>query len=84
MSAGGHSPNLTNNTQAWGNDLQGVGMFYAMQGAKVGWIADDKYNPQILADIQRTARLGSAADVMAMVAQYGHTWLRRLPDIQRL
>ncbi|HOB50133.1 MAG TPA: cellulase family glycosylhydrolase [Mycobacterium sp.] len=63
---------MTNNTQAWGNDLQGVGMYYAMQGAKVGWIADDKYNPQIIADIQRTARLGSAADVMAMVDQYGH------------
>ncbi|MCB0923928.1 MAG: cellulase family glycosylhydrolase [Mycobacterium sp.] len=63
---------MTNNTQAWGNDLQGVGMFYAMQGAKVGWIADDKYNPQIIADIERTARLGSPADVMAMVDQYGH------------
>jgi hypothetical protein len=43
-----------------------------MQGAKVGWIADDKYNPQIVADIERTARLGSTSDVMAMVAQYGH------------
>jgi aryl-phospho-beta-D-glucosidase BglC (GH1 family) len=63
---------LTNNTQAWGNDVQGVGMYYAMQGAKVGWIADDKYNPQIVADIERTARLGSASAVMAMVAQYGH------------
>lgn len=66
------SKGLTNNTQAWGNDLKGVGLYYAMQGAKVGWIADDKYNPQILADIQRTARLGSAADVMTMVDQYGH------------
>ena len=43
-----------------------------MQGAKVGWIADDKYDPQIVADIERTARLGSEADVMAMVAAYGH------------
>jgi aryl-phospho-beta-D-glucosidase BglC (GH1 family) len=63
---------LTNNAQAWGNDLQGVGLYYAMQGAKVGWIADDKFDPRIVADIERTARLGSAADVMAMVAEYGH------------
>lgn len=62
---------LTNNTEAWDNDLQGVGLYYAMQGAKVGWIAADKYDPQIVADIERTARLGSAADVMAMVATYG-------------
>ncbi len=64
--------NLTNNAQAWGNDLQGVGLYYAMQGAKVGWIADDKYNPQIVADIERTARTGSPDAVMAMVAKYGH------------
>jgi len=63
---------LTNNPQAWNNDLQGVGLYYAMQGAKVGWIADDKFDPQIVADIERTARLGSAAGVMAMVAEYGH------------
>ncbi|NTY61545.1 cellulase family glycosylhydrolase [Mycolicibacterium sphagni] len=63
---------LTNNAQAWNNDLQGVGLYYAMQGAKVGWIADDKFDPQIVADIERTARLGSAASVMAMVAEYGH------------
>ena len=63
---------MTNNTQAWDNDLKGVGLSYAMQGATVGWIADDKYDPQIVADIERTARLGSADDVMAMVAEYGH------------
>ncbi|MFN0143100.1 MAG: Calx-beta domain-containing protein [Mycobacterium sp.] len=63
---------MTNNTQASGNDLQGVGLYYAMQGAKVGWIADAKYTPQIVADIERTARLGSADQVMAMVALYGH------------
>ncbi|MFN8089948.1 MAG: Calx-beta domain-containing protein [Mycobacterium sp.] len=63
---------MTNNAQAWDNDLKGVGLYYAMQGAKVGWIADDKYDPQIVADIERTARLGSADDVMAMVAEYGH------------
>ena len=64
---------MTNNEQAGGNDLQGVGLYYAMQGAKVGWIADDKYDPQIVADIERTARTGSADAVMAMVTKYGHT-----------
>ena len=63
---------MTNNAQAWDQDLQGVGLYYAMQGAKVGWIADDKFDPQIIADIERTTRLGSADDVMAMVAEYGH------------
>ncbi|KZR68757.1 Cellulose binding domain protein [Prochlorococcus marinus str. MIT 1313] len=63
---------LTNNSQAWGNDEQGVGLWYAMQGAKVGWIVDEAYDPQILADIQRTARLGDPADVMAMVEEFGH------------
>jgi len=63
---------LTNNTQAWGNDQMGVGLWYAMQGAKVGWMADDSFDPQVIADIERTARLGSAEDVMAMVAAYGH------------
>ena len=58
---------LTNNEQAWGTDVQGVGLFYAMQGAKVGWIADDKYDPQLIADISRTARLGSPAEVMPMI-----------------
>ena len=63
---------LTNNSQAWGNDTKGVGLWYAMQGAKVGWIADEAYDPQILADIQRTARLGSETGVMAMVREFGH------------
>ena len=63
---------LTNNSQAWGDDTKGVGLWYAMQGAKVGWIADQAYNPQILADIQRTARLGSQDDVMGMVREFGH------------
>ncbi|MDG2048408.1 MAG: cellulose binding domain-containing protein, partial [Halioglobus sp.] len=63
---------LTNNTQAWGNDQMGVGLWYAMQGAKVGWMADAWFDPQAVADIERTARLGSTADVMAMVAAYGH------------
>ena len=68
---------LTNNSQAWGNDLLGVGLWYAMQGAKVGWITDEQYDPQILADIQRTARTVSnptsmRTQVMDMVRQYGH------------
>ena len=63
---------LTNNSQAWGNDEKGVGLWYAMQGAKVGWMADDSFDPQVIADIERTARLGSTEDVMATVVAYGH------------
>ena len=67
---------LTNNSEAWGGDLMGVGLYYAMQGAKVGWITDDAYDPQIIADIQRTARtvcnpVEMKAAVMDMVRQYG-------------
>ncbi len=67
---------LTNNSQAWGDELKGVGLYYAMQGAKVGWIRDAAFDPQILADIQRTARLGEAADALAMVEQFGHAGFR--------
>ena len=63
---------LTNNSQPGGDDLQGVGLWFSMQGTKVGWIADGAYDPQILADIQRTARLGSSGDVMQMIEQFGH------------
>ena len=68
---------LTNNSEAWGDDLKGVGLFYAMHGAKVGWITDEGYDPQILADIQRIARtvcnpVEMKASVMSMVRQYGH------------
>ena len=63
---------LTNNSQAWGDDTKGVGLWFAMQGAKVGWIDDASYDPQILADIQRTARLGSSGEVMQMIEQFGH------------
>jgi hypothetical protein len=67
---------LTNNSQAWGNDLLGVGLWYAMQGSKVGWITDEAYDPQILADIQRTARTVCDPDkmtaaVMDMVDEFG-------------
>ena len=67
---------MTNNDQAWGNDLKGVGLWYAMQGAKVGWITDEAYDPQILADIQSTARtecnpMVMKAAVMDMVRQFG-------------
>ena len=67
---------LTNNSQAWGNDLKGVGLYYAMQGAKVGWIRDAAFDPQIIADIQRTARLGEASDVLRMVEEFGHAGFR--------
>ncbi len=63
---------LTNNSQAWENDLQGVGLWYAMQGAKVGWMSDAAFDPQVVADVERTARLGDPADVMAIVEQYDH------------
>lgn len=63
---------LTNNAKAWGNDLQGVGLWYAMQGVKVGWIADSSFKPELLADLQRTARLGSSDAVMAMVREVSH------------
>lgn len=63
---------LTNNDQAWGQDLQGVGLYYAMQAAKVGWIRDNAFDPQLLADIQRTARLGDPVDVMTMVEANSH------------
>ena len=63
---------LTNNAQAWGDDTKGGGLWFAMQGAKVGWISDASYDPQILADIQRTARLGRSGDVMQMIEQFGH------------
>lgn len=62
---------LTNNEVPYGDDLPGVGLFYAMQGAKVGWIDDDNFDPQILADIQREARLGEPDTVMSMVEQFG-------------
>jgi|GEM_PF-6821901 len=64
--------NLTNNTVPYGDDLNGVGLYYAMQGAKVAWIRDDAYDPQILADIQRLAREGKTDEVMAMVEEHGH------------
>ena len=57
---------LTNNTSAWGQDTSGVGLWYAMQGAKVGWIADRAYEPQLIAELQRTARLGGSEDVLAL------------------
>jgi endoglucanase len=68
---------LTNNTEAWGGDVMGVGLYYAMQGAKVGWITDDGYDSQIIADIQRTARtvcnpIEMEAAVMDMVREFGH------------
>ncbi|MDA8586226.1 hypothetical protein N9L47_08100 [Rhodobacteraceae bacterium] len=63
---------LTNNDMPYGQDLQAVGLFYSMQGAKVAWIDEDAFDPQILADIQRTARLGETDEVMDMVEAFGH------------
>ena len=60
------SKGLTNNTSAWGDDESGVGLWYAMQGAKVGWIADSAFDPQLLADLQRAARLGEPDDVLEL------------------
>lgn len=64
---------LTNNDTAFDMDVYGVGLFYAMQGAKAGWIADEHYDPQILADVQRTARLSTVEETMAIVDQYDHS-----------
>ena len=63
---------LTNNREAYGEELKGVGLYYGMQGAKVGWIRDDAFDPQILADIQLSAREGGTGAVMAMVEAFGH------------
>lgn len=63
---------LTNNSEPYGDDLRGVGLYMAMQGAKVGWIRDDAYDPQIIADIQRSAREGRTDVVMTMVESSGH------------
>ena len=63
---------LTNNSEPYDQDIQGAGLYIAMQGAKVGWIRDDAFDPQILADIQRSAREGRADTVMTMVESYGH------------
>ncbi len=62
---------MTNNEDAYNQDIPGVGLYYSMQGAKVGWIADDAFDPQILADIQRTAREDDVDGVMQMVEAYG-------------
>lgn len=60
---------LTNNTTPSGNDLAGVGLWYAMQGAKVGWIADQHFDPAVIADLQRTARLGTSKQVLKLARQ---------------
>ena len=57
---------LTNNVTASGRDESGIGLWYAMQGAKVGWIADHAFKPQLVADLQRTARLGDRKDVVSL------------------
>lgn len=63
---------LTNNDQAYGEDLSGVGLFYGMQGAKAGWISDEAFDPQLLADVQRLARQDEVDQVMDLVDTYGY------------
>ena len=61
---------LTNNAEPTGNDLQGVGLWYAMQGAKVGWIDDSHFSAELIADLERTARLGTPEAVMQLVDEH--------------
>lgn len=63
---------LTNNEVPYGDDLKGVGLYYGMQGAKVGWMSDDAFDPQVVADIQRLARQDETDQVMDLVAMHGH------------
>lgn len=63
---------MTNNDEAYDQDELGVGLYYAMQGAKVGWISDSTFDPQLLADIQKAARLGTEDEVMEMVGANAH------------
>ena len=58
---------LTNNEVPYGEDLKGVGLYYGMQGAKVGWISDETFDPQVLADIQRLARQDETDQVLDLV-----------------
>ncbi len=62
---------LTNNAVPYEQDLDGVGLYVAMQAAKVGWMEDAKFDSQVVADFQRTARLGSVDEVLAIVETYG-------------
>ena len=61
---------LTNNAEPAGNDLEGVGLWYAMQGAKVGWINDTRFSAELIAELERTARLGTAEEVMQLVDEH--------------
>ncbi len=63
---------LTNNDQPYGEDLSGVGLYYGLQGAKAGWISDEEFDPQLIADIQKLAREDETQQVMDLVETYGH------------
>ena len=65
------SNRLTNNAEPADNDLLGVGLWYAMQGAKVGWIEDSQFSAGLVAELERTARLGTAEQVMSLVEAHG-------------
>lgn len=68
---------MTNNAVPHDQDLKAVGLFYAMQGAKVGWIDARTFDPQIMADIQKAARLGTSDQVMALVKAHGRDGFAR-------
>ena len=65
------SNGLTNNAEPADNDLLGVGLWYAMQGAKVGWIEDSQFSAELVAELERTARLGTAEQVINLVEAHG-------------
>lgn len=62
---------LTNNDDPFGQDLEGAGLYIAMQGAKVGWMKDSGFDAQVVADIQRSAREGDTSVVMSLVEAHG-------------
>ena len=68
---------MTNNAVPYDQDLKAVGLFYAMQGAKVGWIDARAFDPQIMADIQKAARLGTSDQVMGLVKAHGRDGFAR-------
>ena len=66
---------LTNNSTAWGNDLLGVGLYYAMQGAKVDQrrrlrSPDPRRHPAHRCTVQNEAQMRGL--VMDMVREFGH------------
>ncbi len=75
---------LTNNEVPYGDDLKGVGLYYGMQGAKAGWMSDDAFDPQVIADIQRLAREDETDQVMELVGTYGHPFFKEFLENEGL